>query len=717
MIEFKYLRKNYYKKNKKQIVLKDVNLKILNTPMMIFIIGKNGAGKSTLLNILGLLENNYEGEYYLNGELINFKNREYIGLLRSNYFDFISQEPNLLGDLTVRENLDLIYDNKFESYKEFNIDDLLHKYPSELSGGEKQKVSIIRSLQIDNPILLCDEPTNNLDYESVFELMDMLKTISKKKIVIIVSHDLLLANKYADRIIEIKEGIISKDEMLTDVKRNSVLIKDRIIKRDISLKKIFLLSISYFKSRLSNLSFFLGLITLLSFFILTLVTLFNFDTYGILADKLNQNSEYYITQNFTESLGIGTYSNITIKGNDYTLNLIKEDFEDDEYGFYIEDNKNNKIHFEKNNLCSNEVIMNENLYYKKFGIKDFENGKIISLKIDKNNNKFNVVGLTSKEGYYLNSKYLNDYDFLTIKNGMFKTSNYSGFNEYYVISYLSESYFENLTGLNYELENNEILVSEYLCKNFINEEFNDKTFYYKPIRFIKSNEVKEEFIDFSKIFTSGVKIKEVSKNEIEVNSSYFIVVSDNRYAQIKDEYHSFDGMYFTSLSNKNKVSKFIVDNNCITNEPLLDSILNFHISIYKIIGNYSHLINIVFMLLLLLCFRILIKQLEVAKKNEISLFLKFNISKNKACLSSILIGVFMVILSIILSLILSTIFYPIFNDGLKVLLKIDFNLLNINLNSIIYYLLINLFITICFYLNIRFKKIKNILHFENKTRI
>ena len=220
MIEFKNVSKIYKtKKGVETKALNNINLKIGNKGL-VFIVGKSGSGKSTLLNLLGGLDNITSGELFINNKDISkFKNKQY-DAYRNTYVGFIFQEFNILENYNVYENIELALrlQNKKSSKEE--IDKLLNKLGlenldqrkiNELSGGQKQRVAIARAL-IKNPeIILADEPTGNLDQISSKQIFDLLKEISKEKLVIVVSHDMESAKNYADRIIEISDGNIIND--------------------------------------------------------------------------------------------------------------------------------------------------------------------------------------------------------------------------------------------------------------------------------------------------------------------------------------------------------------------------------------------------------------------------------------------------------------------------------------------------------------------------
>lgn len=226
MLKLEKVSKIYLSKSKEKVLaLKEINLQFPDKGM-VFILGKSGSGKSTLLNIIGGLDQPTEGEVFYNGESLKECNESSYCIYRNSVVGFVFQEFNLLKDLNVKENIAL----SLQLEKSENIDekivfgletvglskDYLTRKIGELSGGEKQRVAIARSIVKDSTIILADEPTGNLDSETGKSVFDTLKSISKQQLVIVVSHDEESARLYADRIVTISDGQIIDDEIIDD---------------------------------------------------------------------------------------------------------------------------------------------------------------------------------------------------------------------------------------------------------------------------------------------------------------------------------------------------------------------------------------------------------------------------------------------------------------------------------------------------------------------
>ncbi len=223
MIKIEKLQK-YYNKGKKneQHVLKGVSLELGETGL-VCLLGESGCGKTTLLNTVGGLDEFSGGSITINDTTVNKYDPKKIEPVRNDHFGYIFQNYYLLMDYTVAYNIKIAlnrYDLTDEE-KEARVDYVLElmgmsKYKkkpvSKLSGGQQQRVSIARALVKSPDIIFADEPTGNLDEENTLRTMSILKSISKTCLVLLVTHERRIANFFADRIIEIKDGEIFRDE-------------------------------------------------------------------------------------------------------------------------------------------------------------------------------------------------------------------------------------------------------------------------------------------------------------------------------------------------------------------------------------------------------------------------------------------------------------------------------------------------------------------------
>lgn len=221
MLQLKDIVKKYNTGGTEIEVLKKVNISFRESEF-VSILGASGSGKTTLLNIIGGLDKYSSGDMLLMGRSTKeFTDRDWDSY-RNGSIGFVFQSYNLIGHLSVIENVKLALSISGESNKEndlkakkaledVGLGDHLHKKPNQLSGGQMQRVAIARALVTDPKIILADEPTGALDSKTSVQIMELIKEISKEKLVIMVTHNPELARIYSDRIVSVKDGEIIED--------------------------------------------------------------------------------------------------------------------------------------------------------------------------------------------------------------------------------------------------------------------------------------------------------------------------------------------------------------------------------------------------------------------------------------------------------------------------------------------------------------------------
>lgn len=253
MLTLKNIKKVYEQSD--EAVLDDINL-TFNRDEFVSILGCSGAGKSTLLNIIGGLDCKSSGKLFINGKDIYKCNDSNLDYYRKNNVGFIFQNYNLIEHLTVYENVMLPlfltnFKNKHKRVlKMLDKVGLKNKKDSkicDLSGGQKQRVAISRAL-INNPdIILADEPTGALDYKTGYEIMNLIKKLSKNKLVIMVTHNKVLAKKYSSRIIYLDKGRVISDT--NPLKKKKIYFNMKYNGRNLSIKNALLYSIKTIKAK------------------------------------------------------------------------------------------------------------------------------------------------------------------------------------------------------------------------------------------------------------------------------------------------------------------------------------------------------------------------------------------------------------------------------------------------------------------------------------
>lgn len=252
MLKLENITKIYEGKNFKQIALNDVTLAFRNNEF-VSILGPSGSGKTTLLNIIGGLDKNTYGNLIIDGvSTRKYKERDW-NSYRSKKVGFIFQSYNLINHQTVLSNvllsLNIAGKPKKESIKlakkvlkDVGLENYIKKKPKELSGGQMQRVAIARALVTNPDIILCDEPTGSLDSQTSIQIMELLKEISKEKLVIMVTHNVTLANKYSDRVIALNDGVITYDTSPYEVENCSL---KKIKNKRKTMNKFTSLSLSF----------------------------------------------------------------------------------------------------------------------------------------------------------------------------------------------------------------------------------------------------------------------------------------------------------------------------------------------------------------------------------------------------------------------------------------------------------------------------------------
>ncbi len=222
MIVLKNLHKSYPMGKDSLHVLKGLNLHIREGEF-VSIMGSSGSGKSTLLNIVGLLDEHDEGEYFLNGQKIEKLDEKKAAILRNKFLGFVFQSFNLISYKSALENVALPLYYKGVSRKErlnialeylekVGLKEWANHLPSELSGGQKQRVAIARALVTKPKVVLADEPTGALDSTTSDAVMEMLKEINREGMtVFVITHEEEIAAQ-TDRIVRLKDGVITSDE-------------------------------------------------------------------------------------------------------------------------------------------------------------------------------------------------------------------------------------------------------------------------------------------------------------------------------------------------------------------------------------------------------------------------------------------------------------------------------------------------------------------------
>ena len=216
-LEIQDLKKSFGQGEAKTEVLKGINFSVEKGEICV-LLGPSGSGKSTLLNIIGGIDSADSGYISINGEKTADMNEKALTNYRRRHLGYVFQMYNLIPNLNVKENIEV---GAYLSDKSLDIDELLktlglyehrHKLPNQLSGGQQQRTAIGRAIVKNPDILLCDEPTGALDYNTSKEILKLIEDVNQKygNTVIMVTHNDAIKNM-ADRVIKMRDGQIRKD--------------------------------------------------------------------------------------------------------------------------------------------------------------------------------------------------------------------------------------------------------------------------------------------------------------------------------------------------------------------------------------------------------------------------------------------------------------------------------------------------------------------------
>ena len=401
--------RNIYKKYKDNYVLNNISL---NFPShgLISILGESGSGKSTLLNIIGLIDTPSKGKYYINKKDTSKLKNKKIDNIHKSFISFIFQQYNLIENMTVENNININNDSKnfISIVKMLKIENLLTKKVKDLSGGEKQRVVIARSLMNNPKVILADEPTGALDSINRKIVMELLKKISKDCLVIMVTHNEDDAYKYSNRVIKLCDGrVVSDTKPFNDSNKYEL----NLDKKQISIRKLFKITLSNMIGKMkrniaTSIAFSIGLISL--FMVLTISSGFN---KALDESEKNTLSKYpiYITsstynyeEDFNTLLSKDNKDNNKVYSKSLThINNITYDYLD--YLKEVDEFINYKVYtFNQDNVEYYSLPNKE--FYKEFDLLEgriIRNDNEVLLAVDNNNSiesyLLESIGLNKKE--------------------------------------------------------------------------------------------------------------------------------------------------------------------------------------------------------------------------------------------------------------------------------------------------------------------------------
>ena len=591
MLNLKNITKIYKTSSFEQKALDDVSISFRNNEF-VFILGESGSGKTTLLNIIGGLDNSYEGDLIINGKSTkNFKNEDFDSY-RNNLLGLVFQNYNLINHLSVLENVELPlklanvdYKKRKElallSLKKVNLENPIYKKPNELSGGERQRVAIARAI-VNNPkIITLDEPTGALDSKTSIEIMELIKEISKDKLVIMVTHNKELSKKYASRIIELKDGKIIKDtNNYNSNEKEEILLNKKTKMKFMDALKLSLSNIKTKKGRtiLTSLASSIGIIGIA--LVLSLSNGFNkqikkyeqkiFSTMPIVINKealnltLDDNKKLNTYQNInyviprkSDSDDIIKYNNIS---NDY-LNYIEKINKDYTYGInYVKNPNINFIYKDKNN---------------KLFLTDNPTLNIKCIPKTSNNNNFIDIYYDILKGRLPNSK-----NEIALEVDSYNKVD-SNLLELLGIYFSSNVNFDEIINSNINIVFNDDLYvrnNSYWSKSINLDKLYDKSYPLKVVGIIRMKNIYPSIITSSSILYTTDFINYL----LDINSSSNIIKD-----QEKKDFDVLTGTIFKNKEEKEKKLEYLGKNNSFSSITIYPKDFNSKEKIIKYLDKYN----------------------------------------------------------------------------------------------------------------------------------
>lgn len=557
MIELKNIYKTYnLGGNNEYCALKDISVKFPDKGLFI-IRGKSGSGKSTLLNIISGIDSPTKGEVITNYNT-------------NNYTSFIFQEFFLIDYLSVKDNIKLLNSDD-ELYKslidKYGLTSIENHRPNEISGGEKQRVAIIRAIMDNKPVILCDEPTGNLDLENSRKIEEILKEISKEKLVIVVTHENSLFNE-ADGVITISDGCIINNTLSFSNTKEKIEVKEN----KLNFKTSLLLNKNFIKNNKAKhvfafISFILSLLMLIS----SLNILFNGE--GSVIYNTYKDTSMPIDLSKTTSYGHTTIFDKQLEKykNKYDADIFYE-FEDDKYDtynelkfkrFYIANTFKGDLIYGSNNLLENQIIISD---YNALNINN-DLSKVVGQMVG----IYRIVGIFKTN--YQNDKFLNDLDNLKYKRYYAVYLNEESYNNY-INEYIKDSssiylnlikneedflntqiYYDVMLNKNEKLNDGEIIISTTLF-NYLSDGINATEDYIgKTITFSFFNLGESTYYKVVKNY--DYECREYTFKIVGFDNSRDCYVSENQYYEISSLFSvhfNRDMMSGISCYNKSKIT-------------------------------------------------------------------------------------------------------------------------------------------------------------------
>lgn len=339
MIRITHLTKQYQSKHNTVTAIHDLSLSI-GERGLVFLVGRSGCGKTTLLNLIGGMDAATSGEITVDGRSLSQFTQKDFDAYRNTMVGFVFQDFNLIEELTIAENIGLALELQGkqadpaiikQALSQVELDGMDARYPKELSGGQKQRAAIARALIKKPRILLADEPTGALDETTGRQILELLKTLSRDTLILIVSHDRDFANEYGDRIIELADGKLLSD---TATQTDTATTPTPTIKSHLKIGTTIKLALHYLASHKLR----AAVVALLSVAALLMVGMTDlisaYDKQTAIISSLYENQTPYVTLLKEKNMNQAWYGN-GFKLSDADIQALAEQTGQPTKGIYI----------------------------------------------------------------------------------------------------------------------------------------------------------------------------------------------------------------------------------------------------------------------------------------------------------------------------------------------------------------------------------------------
>ncbi|MEG1739131.1 MAG: ATP-binding cassette domain-containing protein [Bacilli bacterium] len=638
MLEIRDLSKTYSSKRRKKTVINNITLSFPNYGI-VGIVGESGVGKTTLINILSGMDRDYSGQVLIDdvdcSTLSDYELHSKIGYLKQN--------EKLIPYLTVKENLEYFYriNNLDEILQRYHINVTLDKYPTEISGGEQQRLAILQAVLEKKKILLLDEPTSSLDDKNAITIMEMIQMISKDVLIILICHDENIIEKYCNKVIEIKDGTILKERIIIPIQIHESLVPSTKL---INKKHILFKASTNFLHKHKSLMFLFAFVQIILFFVLSTFSSFlNYNAIDDISSHINQNYYGMVYQNDISSYSGNDYvyeQTVNQFGKQNVVKTVTESFLVDESSSYQYDNLNYTCILDQE-LKMNEIKLGTNIYTAISGKTSLDgNNKITINKADNgpvSANKY-VKELISENIIYVSYQ-----DYFSSSLNHFK------------LEYIEQNRNKSLTiykDSDYSLiKNKPILFS---TRNIAKLNFESPT--------DESPFSKYNYIDLKSYFSTGLEIEVQMPNSIFKEES--LIVPDSLFVDLLNKNKNYNSIYL-KVDDKFKAAKYYSDNNLsfssfsyldnatIEKEMNLTQQLNSYIGQKDSIKEYKYLSYIFFAILgtiEIIILVILSTKIDYIKKEENNRLIRYGIKKYELYFTNIFLQIVLLISYYLLSL-------------------------------------------------------------------